>query len=124
MTTRVFFESDSFESQSLFVWIDQFELFENGRWVSFVFTESGGVQTVPSERVRQIVLESDMKSHDDLAHVIHFVDGEGDDEHALASVYELREGWVEYVDRESEQRVLVPPHRIEAIAIDLGESEE
>ena len=117
MSHRVYFESDYCGTTELFVPVTDVDLINGGEWVMLYFTESDGIQTVPAHVVNRIVLEDDATVEGIDQHVIHLTD-EG--AYALVDDYELQGTWIEYIDAEREQRLLVPSERVEAIDMDTS----
>lgn len=83
--------------------------------MTLYFTELDGIQTAPAHVVNRTVLEDDAVVEGIDQHVIHLEDEGG---YALVDDYELQGTWIEYVDVEREQRLLVPSERVEAIDMD------
>lgn len=123
-THRVFFETNGGDR---FVHIAAHELVDRG-WITLIDTTSDRVETVPTHAVNRLVLDLDERDHIDgknhgMTCVIHFVDGARADVDgvAVALVYEIREGWLLYVDAMSGTAELCPAHTVATIkSIRLG----
>lgn len=62
-----------------------------------------------------------------MSHIIHFAEGMRplSDDYVFADTYEIQEGWLMFVDAQTGESELYPPHAIKRVVVDtsVGESE-